>query len=52
MNISKIQEVHALVDMSGSMNGKQQDTIGGLMANLDELKSNLENDYNINYSIK
>lgn len=52
MNTSKIQEIHAIVDMSGSMNGKQKDTIGGLMANLDELKSNLEEDYNINYSIK
>ena len=52
MNTSKIQEVHAIVDMSGSMNGKQEDTIGGLMANLDELKSNLEEGNNINYSIK
>ena len=52
MNLSKIQEIHAIVDMSGSMNGKQEDTIGGLMANLDELKSNLEEENNIMYSIK
>ena len=49
---SKIQEIHAIVDMSGSMNGKHEDTIGGLMANLDELKSNLEEENNIMYSIK
>ena len=48
----RTQEVHAIVDMSGSMNGKQEDTISGLMANLKELKSNLEEDYKINYSIK
>lgn len=35
-----IQEVVALIDRSGSMTGKESDTIGGINATIDELKQN------------
>jgi len=34
------QEIHAILDRSGSMRGKIDDVIGGLKANIDELKGN------------
>jgi hypothetical protein len=46
-----IQEVVAVVDRSGSMQGKESDTIGGLNSTIYELKNNKENDI-IKFSLK
>ena len=45
------QEIVAIIDRSGSMNGKQEDTIGGINTTIEELKSS-ENVDKINFSLK
>ena len=45
------QEIVAIIDRSGSMNGKQEDTIGGINTTIEELKSS-ENVDEINFSLK
>jgi len=47
-----IQEVVAVIDRSGSMQGKESDTIGGINATIDELKKNKEINTTINFSVK
>jgi len=47
-----IQEVAAVIDRSGSMRGKEEDTIGGINATIDELKKNNEPNTKINFSVK
>lgn len=44
------QEIHAILDRSGSMRGKIDDVIGGLKANIDDLKK--RNDCEIIVSVK
>ena len=46
-----IQQVAAIIDRSGSMSGKEEDTIGGINATIDELKKNKENEI-IKFSVK
>ena len=46
-----IQEVVAIIDRSGSMSGKEADTIGGINSTIDELKSNKMNEI-IKFSVK
>jgi len=46
------QEVVALIDRSGSMHGKEADTVGGINAMLDELKSTKTENDTIKVSIK
>jgi uncharacterized protein YegL len=46
-----IQEVVAVIDRSGSMAGKEADTIGGINATIDELKRNKHNEI-IKFSVK
>ena len=48
----KIKEVIGLIDRSGSMNGKENDTIGGINTMLTELKQNADPDLEIRVSIK
>ena len=36
------QEVVAIIDRSGSMNGKEQDTIGGVNSSLEVIKQDLK----------
>ncbi len=45
-----IQHVHAILDRSGSMNGKTDDVIGGFRSNIDNLRE--ENDFEIMVSAK
>lgn len=52
MSTKKIHEVVAIVDRSGSMIGKEQDTIGGLNSTFDVLKENKDEDLDIYVSIK
>ena len=49
-----IQEVVAIIDRSGSMAGKESDTIGGINATIDELKQSKINGSNeiIKFSLK
>lgn len=49
-----IQEVVAIIDRSGSMAGKESDTIGGINATIDELKQSKMNGSNeiIKFSLK
>jgi len=47
-----IQEVVAVIDRSGSMRGKENDTVGGINAMLDELKSSKTDEDIIRVSIK
>jgi uncharacterized protein YegL len=47
-----IQEVVAIIDRSGSMMGKEEDTIGGINATIDELKKNKTETERINFSVK
>ena len=35
-----VQEIVGIVDRSGSMNGKEEDTVGGINSMLEEVKSN------------
>jgi len=46
-----IQEVVAIIDRSGSMSGKEADTIGGINSTIQELKSNKSNEI-IKFSVK
>jgi uncharacterized protein YegL len=46
-----IQEVVAIIDRSGSMAGKEADTIGGINSTIQELKSNKVNEI-IKFSVK
>ena len=46
-----IQEVVAIIDRSGSMSGKESDTIGGINSTIEELKSNKVNEI-IKFSVK
>lgn len=51
--IKSKQEIHAIIDRSGSMSGKEKDTIGGIIACFNELKKKDENDLSeIYFSIK
>lgn len=47
-----IQEIVAIIDRSGSMMGKEEDTIGGINTTIKELQNNKEKDTIINMSIK
>jgi len=51
-NIMNIQEVVAIIDRSGSMSGKEDDTIGGINSTFEILKNSLETNDKINISIK
>ena len=46
-----IQEIVAIVDRSGSMIGKEEDTIGGLNSLISDLKENKNNEI-IKFSLK
>jgi uncharacterized protein YegL len=46
------QEVVAIIDRSGSMCGKEQDTIGGVNSSLEVIKQDLKPDEQVNVSIK
>lgn len=46
------QEVVALIDRSGSMNGKEEDTIGGVNSSLEIIKQDLKPNECVNVSIK
>ena len=46
------QEVVAIIDRSGSMNGKEEDTLGGINAAFEQLKNEQEKNTNINVSVK
>lgn len=46
-----IQEIVAIIDRSGSMSGKESDTIGGINTTIQELKNN-KNDDTIKFSLK
>ena len=52
MNTANIQEVVGIVDRSGSMIGKEEDTIGGINVMLKELKENSTLDDDIRVSLK
>jgi len=47
-----MQEIVAIIDRSGSMAGKEADTIGGINATIDQLKQTKEKDEAINFSLK
>ena len=47
-----IQEVVAIIDRSGSMYGKEVDTIGGINTTIEELKKNKNEDESIKFSLK
>lgn len=49
---SEIQHVVAIVDRSGSMAGKEEDTIGGINSTFKELKTNPTSGVNVKVSIK
>lgn len=50
--ITTIQEVVAILDRSGSMNGKEEDTLGGINAAFEQLKSEQEENTSIKVSVK
>ncbi len=52
MNNSKIQEVVAIMDRSGSMAGKVEDAVGGFNSTLEVLRQELTDDSTINVSVK
>ena len=54
INYNKImrQEIVAIVDRSGSMSGKETDTVGGINATIDELKNNKTENEIIKFSLK
>lgn len=52
MQTTKLQEVVAIIDRSGSMFGKEADTIGGINVMLNELKERKSENEQINVSIK
>ena len=47
-----IQEVVAIIDRSGSMIGKESDTIGGINSTFEVLKSSLKDNDEVKVSIK
>uniref|UniRef100_A0A6C0AX60 VWFA domain-containing protein n=1 Tax=viral metagenome TaxID=1070528 RepID=A0A6C0AX60_9ZZZZ len=47
-----IQEVIAVIDRSGSMKGKEKDTVGGINTVISELKNSKSQEDTINFSIK
>ena len=47
-----IQEVAAVIDRSGSMSGKEADTIGGINTTIEELKKNKTSTEIIKFSVK
>jgi len=47
-----IQEVVAILDRSGSMNGKEEDTLGGINAAFEQLKTEQEANTTIKVSVK
>lgn len=47
-----IQEVVAIMDKSGSMNGKEDDTIGGINSAFEQLKTEKEKNTKIKVSVK
>lgn len=49
---SFIQEVVAIIDRSGSMSGKEADTVGGINSTLDIIRQDLKPDERVNVSIK
>ena len=49
---TNIHHVVAIVDRSGSMAGKEEDTIGGINTTFEELKTNPTPDMNVKVSIK
>jgi len=51
-SVSDIQHVVAIMDRSGSMTGKEEDTIGGINSTLDELKNDPTPDIKVKVSIK
>jgi uncharacterized protein YegL len=50
--MTNIQEVVAIIDRSGSMTGKESDTIGGINSTFEVLKSSLKEEDEIKVSIK
>ena len=52
INNPKIQEVVAIVDRSGSMMGKEEDTVGGINSTFEVLKSENKNNEIIKVSVK
>ena len=46
------QEVVAIIDRSGSMNGKEKDTIGGVNSSLEIIRQDLKPNEQVNVSIK
>ena len=49
---TNIHHVVAIIDRSGSMAGKEEDTIGGINTTFEELKTNPTPDTNVKVSIK
>jgi len=49
---SFIQEVVAIIDRSGSMSGKEADTVGGINSTLSIIRQDLKPDERVNVSIK
>jgi len=49
---SFIQEVVAIIDRSGSMSGKEADTVGGVNSTLNIIRQDLKHDEQVNVSIK
>lgn len=47
-----IQEIVALIDCSGSMHGKESDTIGGINSTIEELVNNKTDNETIKFSLK
>ena len=47
-----VQEVVAIIDRSGSMRGKESDTIGGINSTFEALKNEMEEGDNIKVSVK
>ena len=47
-----VQEIVAIIDRSGSMSGKESDTIGGINVAIQDLKDNKTIEEEINFSVK
>ena len=50
--IINTQEVVAIIDRSGSMSGKEEDTIGGINSTFEVIKESLQDNERVNVSIK
>ena len=48
----KIQEIVAIMDRSGSMMGKVADSVGGFNSAIEAIRSDQDDDFNINVSLK